>query len=172
MNENYYLFNTSPCVRAGQGGSNMGALDVGCYEDYAVQVCLGPDVSAPAGAAIEAKFYVNNLGLKTDTYTLEASDSLGGNVYPQTSFITLDPERGDTVIVYVEIGNLPQRVDTVTLSATSQGDPQQSDSASLFVTALYLCGDVDVSGDLDMSDVIYLFDYLFKDGPPPCQPER
>ncbi|KPL01267.1 MAG: hypothetical protein AMJ91_00465 [candidate division Zixibacteria bacterium SM23_73_3] len=171
VNENYYLFNISPCVGAGQGGSNIGAFGVGCYAGYAVQVYAGPDVYGFAGATIEAKFYVKNVGLNPDAYTLEASDSLGWNVYPETEFITLDPEQGDTVIVFVEIGNLPETVDKVSLSATSQGDPFQSDSDFLYVTALYLCGDVNLTGDIDLGDVLYLVNYLYKGGPPPCEPK-
>jgi hypothetical protein len=31
-------------------------------------------------------------------------------------------------------------------------------------------GDVDCNGKVDLGDVIYLLNFLFKSGPPPCSP--
>jgi hypothetical protein len=34
-----------------------------------------------------------------------------------------------------------------------------------------ICGDVDLSGQVDIDDVVYLINYIFGTGPPPCEPE-
>lgn len=170
VNEDYQLYNISPCVGAGQGGADMGAFGVGCYAGYGVQVFAGPDVPGAMGTTVETKFHVKNVGLNADTYTLEASDSLGWNVYPASNSIFLAPDQGDTVIVYVEIAAELDAVNKVTLTATSQGDPAQSDSDFLFVTSEYLCGDVNLDGQVDLGDVVYLLTFLYKNGPPPCEP--
>jgi len=35
-----------------------------------------------------------------------------------------------------------------------------------------VCGDVDLSGNVDIDDIVYLINYVFSSGPPPCQPSK
>jgi hypothetical protein len=34
------------------------------------------------------------------------------------------------------------------------------------------CGDVDLSGGVDIDDIVYLVNFVFGLGPPPCEPEE
>jgi hypothetical protein len=34
------------------------------------------------------------------------------------------------------------------------------------------CGDVDLSGGVDVDDIVYLINYVFSGGPPPCEPPK
>jgi len=170
-NDNYYLYNTSPCVGTGQGGVDIGALGVGCSMDYAVLVTAGEDRSGFVNTPVQVTFHVQNIGQVIDTYDLSISDSLGWELNPTYSQMTLDPDQKDSIIISVPIPDVPiDTKDKITLTATSQVEPLATDSDWLSVTVIPLCGDVDLSSTVDIADVVYLINYLFFGGPPPCEP--
>ncbi len=59
--------------------------------------------------------------------------------------------------------------DTATLffSVESWGDPSVVDTQSIISTIVLQAGDLDFSGGIDISDLVYFVDYAFIDGPPP-----
>ncbi|MGB2803411.1 MAG: right-handed parallel beta-helix repeat-containing protein [Candidatus Zixiibacteriota bacterium] len=93
---NYYLWNISPCLGAGEGGSNIGALSVGCV--------LGD---------------ANSDGI-------------------------------------VDIGDVVYLINYL----YRDGDPPNPIEA----------GDCNCDEIVDLGDLVYLINYLYKGGPPPCEP--
>ena len=59
--------------------------------------------------------------------------------------------------------------DTATLffAVESWGDPTEVDTQTVLVTAVLQHGDLDFSGAIDISDLVYFVDYAFGGGPPP-----
>lgn len=117
-NDNYYLYDTSPCLGAGQNGTDMGALGVGCTMNYAVLVTAGEDRLAFPNTQVQITFRVQNTGQVTDTYDLVVSDSLNWEFNPISSQITLYPSQEDSVIITITIPGVPIGTkDKVTLNS-------------------------------------------------------
>ena len=173
LNDNYYLYDISPCVGTGQGGADIGAFGVGCGS-WSVDVVAGLDTSSFPGSILDIHFMIKNTGGQTDTYDISVWDILGWEVVPSITMLTLAPTEHDYISVSVTVPDTayPGWVNQITLKATSQADPGVYDSDSLAITVLAPCGDVNLTGDVTVQDVVYLINYLFKDGPPPCEPEE
>ena len=169
QNGNYLLNNTSPCVGSGEGGINIGAFGVGCGMNYGVHVYSGEDTSGFVNSQVNVTFYVQNTGQLSDTYNLVISDSLGWQVNPTYSQMTLNSGQRDSILVTVNIPSTSiYTKNKVRLTATSQTEPLATDSGWLMISVIPVLGDANCDGVVDVGDVIYTINYLFKGGPPPC----
>ncbi len=93
----------------------------------------------------------------------------------------VDPDDEGHLITYLEyphwcsvhndsvIGIAPDTVFLETLTLTAQ-DYCNADTLS-FIVQTYLSGDASGDGVIDLGDVVYLINYLYKDGDPPNPPE-
>ena len=100
-----------------------------------VEVTPGSDQVGYADSIVSVAFLVKNVGVVTDSYNLDVSDTHGWDIYPLHYDITLDPAETEPVsftvsIPYVALGT----IDEVTLLAVSQTNPLARDSATLTVT--------------------------------------
>jgi hypothetical protein len=171
QNGNYLLNNTSPCVGAGEGGINIGAFGVGCGMNYGVHVYNGEDTSGFVNSQVKVTFFVQNTGQLSDTYNLVISDSLGWQVNPTYSQMTLNSGQQDSILVTVSIPSTSiYTKNKVRLTATSQTEPLATDSGWLMISVIPVLGDANCDGVVDVGDVIYTINYLFKGGPQPCEP--
>jgi hypothetical protein len=164
---NYYLSSASPCIGAGEGGTDIGAFGVGCGEQpRSVELSPGPDKGGRAQSNVIVEFYVRNTGFLSDTYDLNITDSLGWTIVPTHYAVPLDSGEVDTVtftvsIPYVTIGT----VDKLRLTAVSQTDPSVADTAYLIVWCNALVEGVDVTAGSNQSgyaDSTVSIDYLIK----------
>lgn len=173
LNNNYFIFDMSPCVGAGQKGEDIGALGIGCNLGYGVSVIASGDIIGFINTQVQVSFNIANRGEVTDTYDLVVSDSLNWQIDPTSSSMTLDPGQQDSIIVTVSIpATSHDTKNKLILTATSQNEPRAKDSDWLtIITVIYFCGDVNVDSLVDITDAVYLINYLFKSGPPPCEPE-
>jgi uncharacterized membrane protein len=118
----------------GDGGvSDQSALLTTALSEYGVEVA--PDSSeklSQAGETVTYTLQVTNVGVLADTIDLTVS----GNTWPVNLPVTETAlAAGASTAIQVEV-SIPASAaegesDTATLTATSQGDPGQSDSASL-----------------------------------------
>jgi len=171
QDNNYFLFNNSPCFGAGEDGINIGAFGVGCGMNYGVHVFNGEDTSGFVNSQVNVIFYVQNIGQLSDTYNLVISDSLGWQVSPTYSQMILNSGQQDSILVTVSIPSTSVYTkNKVRLTATSQTEPLATDSGWLMISVIPVLGDANCDGVVDVGDVIYTINYLFKGGPQPCEP--
>ncbi len=119
---------------------------------FAYGVDLSPATDAMAGdpgATVTYTLSLENTGNYTDTFVLTAT----GNAWPTgLPFTSVDLGAGQSTGVEVSVmvpGNaMPGEMDTVTVSATSMGDPQATDSSMLTTTANMAYG-VSISPAMD-----------------------
>jgi len=149
-------------VRIDTLGNHFSAVVVG-HSSYHV-----PPDGLPAGAVIAAQPYTVSVYPSAGAF---AGDNVLWIPYsiPSTAAITADAlsmYRWDSMAR--EWANIGGYADTVNMTLVAP-----IDQAGLFVVAgspgTFTCGDVDGSGSLpvDISDLVYLIDYVFRDGPPP-----
>ena len=111
--------------------------------DQPYDLNLSPDESqaAAAGQSITYSLWITNTGAMTDTFNLAAAGNSWTTVV-STSTITLTPGASDLFSVTVAIPSsaLGNETDTVTLTATSQGDVTKSDTVLLTTSVLPIFG--------------------------------
>ena len=136
---------------------------------YGVRVLAGSDEFGYKGGTVNVEFNLKNTGQVIDSFQVTVSDSLGWTISPPLSPVQLMPAQEVLVSVGVHIPTtaLEGTKNKITLSGASLSSPA-SQSASLYVTALELCGDVNNDGKLNLADIIYYVNFMFKDGPAPC----
>lgn len=100
-----------------------------------VEVTAGSNQSGYADSIVSVAFVVQNVGVVTDSYSLDISDTKGWNIVPLHYDITLDTAETELVGFTVSIPYVPLgTTDFVTLLAVSKTNPFARDSATLTVT--------------------------------------
>jgi hypothetical protein len=100
-----------------------------------VDVTAGEDQTGATKEEVSVMFYIQNIGLSTDTFDLDITSSLGWDIDPQQLELTLDSAEIDSVSFTVSIPNVRLGTsDRVTLEAISQSKPSSTDSDFLTVT--------------------------------------
>jgi hypothetical protein len=81
---------------------------------------------------------------------------------------TIEPYSSDTVTVTFNAADLETGTYTgqVVISSNDLETPEWTIPVSLTVQS-YVCGDANGDGDVNVSDAVYLIEYIFKSGPPP-----
>lgn len=167
---NYYLFDSSPCIGSGENATNMGAFGVGCILNLQVSVAGPTDKIGYNGSQQSLAFTITNIGLVADSYSIVITDTLGWNLSLTNLNIFLNPSEDTTLPVLV---NVPQsaglgEINKIKLETISLTNPVSHDEASAMVTAAPLCGDVNLDAKTNLSDIVYLVNYVFKGGATPC----
>jgi PKD repeat protein len=119
-------------------------------------------------------FTVENTGEDLDSYDFTVQDSLGWFISP--THLTFNLDGGTNTIIKVAVivpnGLLNGTQNKLTATVQSQTLPQVSDAAScVMVINNEICGDVNKDGVVNVSDAVYIINFIFMGGPPPCQPE-
>jgi parallel beta-helix repeat protein len=128
----YQLYSDSPCIGAGEGGSDIGAFGLGCAW---VDVTASVDMTSPANTQVPVVFYVHNIGDTTWTFLLEATDTLGWNFFPTSDEMTLNPSQVDSITLTVSIPDATTgTINLIILTATILPDTIRGDTDSLTVT--------------------------------------
>jgi hypothetical protein len=125
-------------------------------------------------AVVGLEFYLRNSGMITDTFQITVSpDWLGWYVSPQWLSVELPAGQTDSIPVSVSVpyDAVWNQTERITLKAVSQGNPYYVDSMQTYVTVGWERGDVNSDHDLGLEDVIFLLNYLFKNGDAPPVPE-
>ena len=94
-----------------------------------------------------------------------------GGTPPPTNVPTMDPETG--VFLWQTDESDAGMVYTFRIEASDSQPEKASDIYWLQIRVISSqpeCGDVDLSGDVDIDDVVYLVNFIFSGGPPPCEP--
>ncbi len=111
---------------------------------------------------------VTNNSFNNDIISLMAWDDFGW-VVDDSQDVAL--ESGQDSILQVEIG-IPQgtplgQISNLYFKVVSWGDPLVTDSITTRVTSILQRGDSDFSGQIGISDLTYMVEYLFNSGPVP-----
>jgi hypothetical protein len=123
------------CDPGGLCDSNQATFTV---TERLADVIAGENQTGSTRSDVSVMFYVQNIGLSTETYDVHATSSLGWEVDPQHLELTLDPSEVDSVSITVSIPNVPLGTsDRITLDAIPQSNPGAGDSDSLTVTCHY-----------------------------------
>jgi hypothetical protein len=136
---------------------------------HKVQVNSGPDKEVINASQDTSYFFITNIGVETDTYSVVISDNQGWLQNPASFYDTLDPGEVDTVEVFSEIpyDAIISSTDVLKLVSTSHSNPMVKDSALFSIAVAYLRGDANGDSSVSVSDVVFLIAYLFKGGPAP-----
>ena len=166
-NDNYYLFSTSCCVGAGQGGADIGAFGVGCSP-------LPPDSFSllfPPNKASTPRRVRFDWETATDP---DPSDQVTYDLYVSTSYhFPLNPDSTsiDSNLVISEHGKiLYSGIYYWKVKAKdSHGAETWSNQIRYFmVTGIhYSLGDFNGDGSVDIGDVVFSINYLYNSGPAP-----
>jgi hypothetical protein len=111
---------------------------------YAVELAANPTAqSGSVGTTVDYAVAITNIGNGPDTFNL----TLAGDTWPTTvapTSVSLNPGESAqlTVSVQIPLGALHGANNTVTVTATSEGDPETSDSLQLTTTAIVEAEDV------------------------------
>jgi hypothetical protein len=102
-------------------------------------VTLSPDQAKPgsAGQTVTYTLWITNTGHTSDGFNLTTSGQTWAT-HLSTSLVNLPPSASDSFTVAVEIPSsaADHEIDTVTVTATSQGDASMTDSAALTTTSI------------------------------------
>jgi len=134
--------------------------------ELASQLLTSPVVYA-AGSR-EYQYQIENLAPLNDIVDVMVWDASGW-ITADTIDHALGPSE-DTVYTFdVQPPFGTQLGDTATLffAIESWGDSTEADTQAVLVTAVLQHGDLDFSGAIDISDLVYFVDYAFAGGPPP-----
>jgi hypothetical protein len=136
---------------------------------YGTEVQAGGNVEGINASTVIVDFYLENTGILPDTFDLTVVDSLGWELSPTGLWIVLNPQQTDTLGIEVTIPYYADlwTEDAVIASAVSRGNPLHSDSDTTRVVVNSLRGDTNGEGNIDVGDVVYLVNYLYKGGPAP-----
>jgi hypothetical protein len=136
---------------------------------HRVQVNSGPDKEVINACLDTSYFFITNIGIETDTYSVVISDNMGLLQNPGSFYDTLDPGEMDTIEVFTEIPYYAgmNLTDVLKLVSTSLSNPMVKDSALFSITVKYLRGDANGDTSISVADVVYIISYLFKGGPAP-----
>ncbi len=136
---------------------------------HQVQVSSSPDKEVINVMADTSYFFIANIGIDADTYSVVVSDTLGWLQNPGSFYDTLAPGEIDTLEMFSEIpyDAVIGSTDILKLFSTSLSNPMVKDSALISLILKYLRGDVNGDSSISVSDVVYLISYLFKGGSAP-----
>jgi photosystem II stability/assembly factor-like uncharacterized protein len=141
---------------------------------YGIQVTGGERVYTVNAIDTDVTFLIENTGLVTDSVDITVSaDWLGWNLIPETLQIALQSGQIDTALISVSVPYDAEMwsVESITLHATSGGNPYHVDQASREIQVTGKRGDADFDCDIDLGDVVFLLNYLFRNGEVPPRPE-
>ncbi len=124
-----------------------------------------------AGITDTIPFLLEYTGTETDDFTLTVNDSQGWFLSPTYLQFSMDPDETRTVKVMVIVPeNVPYLSEnTITMEVVSQSNPATSDMASCVLQIVSnICGDVNLDGGVNVSDAVFIINYVFLGGPAPC----
>lgn len=133
---------------------------------------ISTDSVVYSGGTRDIEYKVNNTSLVNDVYDIIVWDSLGW-VFPETTDVSIFS--GDSTILPVPV-NPPvytplDQYSKVYCKVISWNDSTVVDSQSVTAITVLQRGDLDFSGTVDISDILYFVDYSFAFGPPPIPVE-
>ncbi len=155
---------------AGTHGRSMFSCQVPDADtSHGVLVEAGANESAVNASDVQISFLLQNTGLVTDTFDVMVTDQVGWSLTPNSFWRELNAGEEESLQITVSVPyDAPlSTVDVISCEATSRGNPNFADDDYLSVTVYAIRGDVMGDGVIELGDVIYLINYLFKGGPPP-----
>jgi len=129
------------------------SLTVTC-DAYAegVEVTAGSNQSGYADSIVSVTFFIQNVGVVPDSYSLDISDTQGWDIVPLHYDLFLDTTQIDSVDFTVSIPYVPLgTTDQLTLLAVSKTNPLAFDFASLTVTCNAYVEDWNITSGNDVS---------------------
>ncbi|MCK4223805.1 MAG: glycosyl hydrolase [candidate division Zixibacteria bacterium] len=155
---------------AGTHGRSMFSCQLSASDTlHGVLVAAGEDVNSVNANEVEVVFFLQNAGLVTDTFDVTISDQLGWNLDPSSYWKELNAGEIDTseIMVSIPYDASLGTIDQIYFEATSRGNPYYVDQDALSVTVYAIRGDASNDGVIDLADVVFLINYLYKGGSAP-----
>ena len=125
-----------------------------------------------SGTTVTVDFLVENNTDYPGDFDFTVNDSLGWFISPTFYQFHLDSYAASNIEVDVLV---PDELalgiqNKITGTVTLQSDPQVTDAAVCrLITSEGLCGDVNLDGKINVSDAVYLINFVFSNGPAPCE---
>ena|GEM_PF-1025429 len=117
-----------------------------------LEVTAGDDQSGYADSIVSVSFFIQNVGVVIDSYSLDISDAEGWDIVPLHYDIVLDTAEINSAVFTVSIPLVsPGTSDNLTLIATSKSNYLISDSATVTVTCSAYKESVQVEAGSDQS---------------------
>lgn len=137
--------------------------------NYAVNVIATADDSVYSNTGTSLLFQIENTGLLDETYNVSATNSLGwAQTFSPSSVTVAAGDKADvTVNLTAPAGAMPATVNSVSVTADATSVVGVSDTDSGDVLVLVMHGDADNSGAINVSDAVYVIQYIFAGGPAP-----
>ncbi len=137
--------------------------------NVAVQVVSVADDSVYSATGTSVEFEVENTGLAAEIYDITVANSLGWtqNFSPSSALINPGEKTTVNVNLTAPAGVMPGTINAVNLTAEATSIVGVTDSDTANVLVVLLHGDADNSGVINISDAVYLIQYIFASGPIP-----
>lgn len=139
------------------------------WTGYDVDINRLDDDSVYSATWAISKFEVVNTGEQPDDFNLEGGDVLGWTVTVAPSSVSLGVGEADTVSLnaYCAPGTNEGVLNWVYLSATASSALAVTDEDSCSIEVFVQRGDADNDGLINITDAVYLINYIFSSGPAP-----
>ncbi|MCB2201459.1 hypothetical protein KQH51_01860 [bacterium] len=166
--DNYYCVTLIGVNVSAFTGSSLFTYSASIREPYALSSIVVTDSSLYSGASRTLSYRVYNTSPLFDVVDVTCSDDMGWVVIDTVDKFILGLDSAD---VQFQI-NVPDGVplgthSTLTFSAQSRSDTLVTATQEIIGSTVLQRGDVNFEGALDLSDLIYLVNYLFQGGPEP-----
>jgi hypothetical protein len=165
------LHQTSHKLVAGTHGRSMFTCQVSSSDTlHSVVVSAGPNVYTVNAIQVEVQFFLQNTGRVTDTFEVTVTGQLGWGLEPDSLLVSQSPGELDTLSFTVDVPYTAavNDMDRIILKAVSQANPYFEDQDTLWVVVAAKRGDANNDRSIDVSDVVLIINYLFKEGTPPA----
>jgi photosystem II stability/assembly factor-like uncharacterized protein len=164
------LHQTSRKLVAGTHGRSMFSCQLASADTlHGVVVSAGPNIYTVNAIQVQAEFFLQNSGKVTDTFDITVTGQLAWDLNPDSSRVELNGGEIDTSFVMVTVpytANVND-VDRIIFKAVSQANPFYTDQDTIWVTVAAKRGDANNDRSIDIGDVVFLINFLFKNGSAP-----
>lgn len=149
-------------------GSSLFTYSATLRDPYSLSSIIVTDSAVYSGAGRSFSYRVYNTSPLSDVVDVTLSDDLGWAIIDTVAVFILGHDSADVAFqLSVPAGTPLGTQAAVTFEAQSRSDSLVNDQQQILATAVLQRGDVNFDGDIDLSDLIALVNYLFSGGPAP-----
>ncbi len=167
--QNYYSVTLVAVNTLQYSGAGSFSYAAEIMPGYAVSGSLPGDTLGYSGNNRSVVYSVNNNSIYSDTVDMTISDSLGWLVSPIDTFFVMAGGQTAVAVFHmpVPVGTPLATRDRINLAVQSRSDPSVTSSATAPFRIILQRGDPNFSGIINVQDITYLINFLYKGGAVP-----